>query len=98
MSIETQRAPSPSVGSTKSANRSRVYESDPEIEDARVGKLGQPDEATGPAIPPHIMGRAWRAGRARGCLSAQERRRPGNPPPHGPTKQERREGQEVNFV
>src|SRR5260370_977170 len=66
-----------SVGSTKSAYRSRVYESDPwEVEDARVGKLGQPDVATGPAIPPYIMGRAWQVGAARASLAAQNRRRP----------------------
>src|SRR5206468_124151 len=37
MNSETQRAPSPLVGSTKSANRSRVYESDPEVAKAGVG-------------------------------------------------------------
>ena len=79
MSIETQRAPSPSVGSTKSANRSRVYESDPEIEDARVGKLEEPEEATGPAIPPYIVGRAWRVGLSRVRYAAQNRRALDNP-------------------
>src|SRR5260221_9396499 len=98
MSIETQRAPSPSVGSTKSANRSRVYESDPEIEDARVGKLGQPDEATGPAIPPHIMGRAWRVGAGKGLVPPPKPRAPFDPPPPAPTKKELGGGAEYVFA
>src|SRR5260370_7918819 len=74
-----------SVGSTKSAYRSRVYESDPwEVEDARVGKLGQPDVATGPAIPPYIMGRAWQVGSSRVRFAAQNPRALYNPPPPPP--------------
>ncbi len=64
----------------KSAYRSRVYESDPrEVEEARVGKLGPPDEATGPAIPPYIVGRAWRVGLSRVRSAAQNRRALDNP-------------------
>src|SRR5260370_33892581 len=74
-----------SVGSTKSAYRSRVYESDPwEVEDARVGKLGQPDVATGSAIPPYIMGRAWQVGASRGCFAPQKRRGPDDPTRQAP--------------
>src|ERR1700687_5699001 len=75
-----------SVGSTKSAYRSRVYESDPwEVEDARVGKLGQPDVATGPAIPPYIMGRAWRGGGGRVGGGRQGFAAPHKPAPPWPT-------------
>src|SRR5260370_39083590 len=85
-----------SVGSTKSAYRSRVYESDPwEVEDARVGKLGQPDVATGPAIPPYIMGRAWQGGASRGRFAAQNRRGLDGPTRPAPTNRGRRDGRDL---
>src|SRR5260370_36314858 len=86
-----------SVGSTKSAYRSRVYESDPwEVEDARVGKLGQPDVATGSAIPPYIMGRAWQVGSSKGRFAAQNRGAPDDPNRPAPTNLDRRDCRACN--
>lgn len=88
ISIETQRAPSPQVGSLKSAYRSRVYESDPwELEGDKVVKLGKPNRSTG--LPFRLP--SWIGLGGRGCQGFAPPRKNGAPLTTPPARPEQTE-------